>query len=49
LARHSTITLTMDYYTHTARAALKTIINEQPDLSEAPKNLTVACLGSRSA
>jgi integrase len=45
LARHSTITLTMNYYTHTARRELKRIINEQPDLSAAPERLTSACPG----
>ena len=49
LARHSTITLTMNCYTHSLRADLKRIINEQPDLTAAPENLTVACLGLRSA
>jgi integrase len=47
LARHSTIALTMNCYTHSLRADLKRIINEQPDLSIAPKNLSVACLGKR--
>lgn len=32
LARHSTITLTMDYYTHTKRESLRNIIENQPDL-----------------
>jgi len=35
LARHSTITLTMNYYTHTVRESLRKIINEQPDLTVA--------------
>jgi len=35
LARHSTITLTMNYYTHTKRESLRKIINEQPDLTVA--------------
>jgi integrase len=30
LARHSSITLTMNYYTHTVRESLRKIINEQP-------------------
>jgi len=33
LARHSTITLTMNYYTHTKRESLRKILNEQPDLT----------------
>jgi integrase len=33
LARHSTITLTMNFYTHTKRESLRKIINEQPDLT----------------
>jgi integrase len=33
LARHSTITLTMNFYTHTVRESLRKIINEQPDLT----------------
>jgi integrase len=33
LARHSSITLTMNYYTHTVRESLRKIINEQPDLT----------------
>lgn len=33
LARHSTITLTMDYYTHVKRESLKGIIDAQPDLT----------------
>jgi len=33
LARHSTITLTMDFYTHTVRESLRKIINEQPVLT----------------
>lgn len=33
LARHSTITLTMNYYTHTTRASLQGIIDAQPDLT----------------
>jgi integrase len=49
LARHSTITLTMDHYTHALRSDLKAIIGQQPDLTAAPENLTVACLGQRSA
>jgi integrase len=49
LARHSTITLTMNYYTHTARLELKRIINEQADLGAAPERLSVACLGLVSA
>ncbi|MCX5653549.1 MAG: tyrosine-type recombinase/integrase [Planctomycetota bacterium] len=49
LARHSTITLTEKYITLSVRPSLKRIINEQPDLSAAPENLSVACLGSRSA
>jgi integrase len=33
LARHSTITLTMNFYTHTKRESLRKILNEQPDLT----------------
>jgi integrase/recombinase XerD len=33
LARHSTITLTMNFYTHTKRESLRKIINEQPNLT----------------
>lgn len=33
LARHSTITLTMNYYTHTTRESLQGIIDSQPDLA----------------
>jgi len=32
LARHSTITLTMDFYTHTKRESLQGIIDAQPEL-----------------
>jgi len=49
LARHSTITLTMDYYTHPRQVDLRRIINEQPDLTTAPENLSVACPARRSA
>jgi len=37
LARHSTITLTMDYYTHVKRESLRKIIEAQPDLSKRKK------------
>lgn len=33
LARHSSVTLTMDHYTHTTRESLRRIINRQPDLT----------------
>jgi len=33
LARHSTITLTMDHYTHTKRESLRKIIEKSPDLT----------------
>ena len=33
LARHKTITLTMDYYTHVKRESLQGIIDAQPDLT----------------
>lgn len=36
LARHSTITLTMDYYTHVKRDSLQGIIDAQPDF-EVPR------------
>jgi len=43
LARHSTITLTMDYYTHTERGSLRKIIEQQPDLTfKKAADLTVA-------
>jgi len=48
LARHSDINLTMKHYTHPRRAALKEIMQDQPDLT-APENLSQACPGSRSA
>ncbi|HEG43097.1 MAG TPA: hypothetical protein ENH94_03510 [Phycisphaerales bacterium] len=35
LARHASITLTMNYYTHTTRASLQGIIDSQPDLTKA--------------
>ncbi len=34
LARHSTITLTMNFYTHTHRESLQGIIDAQPDLTK---------------
>jgi len=42
LARHSTITLTMDFYTHVKRESLRKIVEAQPDLT---KNLSAACPG----
>ncbi len=42
LARHSTITLTMNHYTHSVRADLRRIINEQPELSTRTKSLSYA-------
>ena len=43
LARHSSITLTMDCYTHKVRADLRKIIDAQPDLTIAEsKNLSYA-------
>jgi len=43
LARHSTITLTMDYYTHTTRESIQKITDNMPDLSIGEKAvLTVA-------
>jgi integrase len=43
LARHSSITLTMDYYTHTKRESLRKIIENQPDLGNSDVNgLSVA-------
>jgi integrase len=38
LARHSTITLTMNYYTHTERKSLQGIIDAQPDLTKRVPN-----------
>lgn len=38
LARHSTIILTMDYYTHTERKSLQGIIDAQPDLTAGVPN-----------
>ena len=49
LARHSTITLTMDHYTHTLRKDHKQIINALPDLASEPVRLSCACLSQRSA
>ena len=49
LARHSTITLTMDCYTHTLRKDHKGIINALPDLTGEPRRLSSACLSQRSA
>ena len=49
LARHSTITLTMDCYTHTLRRDHKGIINALPDLTSEPGRLSSACLSQRSA
>jgi len=49
LARHSTITLTMDCYTHTLRRDHKQIINALPDLTGAPVRLSSACPSQRSA
>ena len=37
LARHSTITLTMDFYTHVKRESLRKIIEAQPDLTKRKK------------
>ncbi|MBW8015074.1 MAG: site-specific integrase [Planctomycetes bacterium] len=41
LARHSTITLTMDYYTHVKRESLQGIIDAQPDLTISKQNKKV--------
>lgn len=38
LARHSTITLTMDFYTHTRRDSLQGIIDGMPDLTTNKQN-----------
>lgn len=38
LMRHSTITLTMNFYTHTTRASLQGIIDAQPDLTTGVPN-----------
>lgn len=39
LARHSTITLTMDHYTHTLRPDLRQVVNELPDLGSDSTNV----------
>ena len=47
LARHSTITLTMDHYTHSKRESLQKIIQNQPDLTDSGiGGLSSACLFS---
>ena len=46
LARHSTITLTMDRYTHTARGKLATALEALPDLRHDPTVETLKATGT---
>jgi integrase len=48
LARHSDVKMTLGY-THGVQDAEENAINALPDLTAAPKSLTPACLGQRSA
>ena len=49
LARHSSIELTLNHYTHSLRRDHKQIINALPDLTGEPVRLSSACLSQRSA
>lgn len=49
LARHGSITLTMNCYTHPRGVDLTRIVNDMPDLASAPGGLSQACHARRSA
>ena len=49
LARHSTITLTMDRYTHTARGKLASALEALPDLRHGPAVETLKATGTYDA